>query len=216
MEMIENSPVPKELEDYNLPPEHPTPKPSSTPNAATPVVAERMKEKKGVAGKAPHKRGKLGRNQYTRDRDPPASISPGNGNSSKEKDKNKDPSPAISQARATNGTDTNKTDSDGTVNGSIHGKNGKPKGASSKLEKTSFNEMRRRASGMLEFISRTQVEMAGDKTTVAGAAVSMTLKAVDAASAPEKKDKGFEQMSSLEMMDHLARRLVMWQKDFGT
>jgi len=79
--------------------------------------------------------------------------------------------------------------------------------------------MRRRASGMLEFISRMQVEMAGEKTTtttVAAAAVSMTLKVVEGALGPETRDKGFEQMSSLEMMDHLTRRLVMWQKDFGT
>ncbi|KAJ9645745.1 Histone deacetylase complex subunit [Coniosporium tulheliwenetii] len=218
-EMIENSPVPKELEDYNLPPDHPSPpKPLNTPKAATPVVPEsRTKDKKGgTTGRAPQKRGKLGRNQYTRDRDPPASTPPGSGNN-KDKDKNKDASPA-SQTRATNGADHNKTDSDGTVSGSIHSKNGKTKATNSKLEKTSFNEMRRRASGMLEFISRMQVEMAGEKTTVttvAGAAVSMTLKVVEGTLGPETKDKGFEQMSSLEMMDHLTRRLVMWQKDFG-
>ncbi|EON65674.1 hypothetical protein W97_04913 [Coniosporium apollinis CBS 100218] len=217
-EMIENSPVPKELEDYNLPPE-PSPKHLHTPKAATPVVPEsRTKDKKGgTTGKAPQRRGKLGRNQYTRDRDPPASTPPGSGNN-KDKDRTKDPSPA-SQTRATNGADHNKTDSDGTVSGSIHSKNGKAKPSNSKLEKTSFNEMRRRASGMLEFISRMQVEMAGEKTTtttVAAAAVSMTLKVVEGALGPETRDKGFEQMSSLEMMDHLTRRLVMWQKDFGT
>jgi hypothetical protein len=100
-------------------------------------------------------------------------------------------------------------------------------------QRTSLNEMKRRVAAILEFISRTQLEMAsaaaGEDTPPAGGKANETATATmlrtiaDALPAnatdggPEAagKEKPFAELTSLEMMDVLTRRLVLWQKHFG-
>lgn len=103
--------------------------------------------------------------------------------------------------------------------------------------KTTMNDMKRRVSNILEFISVTQVQMAGSATT-------LTTKSSTSANTPPDsngedvngKTKGktseksvnaalsdlngideqaFEALSSLEMMDVLTRQLLKWQAEYG-
>ena len=104
-------------------------------------------------------------------------------------------------------------------------------------QRTTMNEMKRRVAAILEFISRTQIEMAGDGTPPSGtdtasATASMLRNFAEGlpmitvngggdkeagtkSAAPPLGDKEFAELSSLEMMDVLTRKLVLWQKDFG-
>lgn len=105
-----------------------------------------------------------------------------------------------------------------------------------------MNEMKRRVSAILEFISRMQVEMAvagensstptgnGDRTQ--GLLLKSMVDQIDSAmpsttsdggySAPATDgdtstvhDKDFKELSSVEMMDVLTRHLLKWQQEYG-
>ena len=99
--------------------------------------------------------------------------------------------------------------------------------------RTTMNDMKRRVAGILEFISHTQVDMAGTATAMttksssstntpfngngtekvgqlSGKAVNAALQDVDAIDEP-----GFAGLSSLEMMEVLTRRLMKWQGEYG-
>ncbi len=99
-------------------------------------------------------------------------------------------------------------------------------------------EMRKRVAGILDFIQRTQLELAGESLSPAsgeaaekmmrGLADSLPMiktngdgkgdskvgedKGESEASTPPEKD--FKDLSCLEMMDVLTRQLVKWQKEF--
>jgi len=114
-----------------------------------------------------------------------------------------------------------------------NGRNHKPKQINP--NRVSMNELKKRAAGMLEFISRTQVELAGEKPPPNG----MMLHIAPTASRPplgrtasikgssklrreidgDEEDRmdevGFKGMNSHDMLDSLTRRLVHWQKDHG-
>ncbi|KAI5286460.1 hypothetical protein KEM54_006770 [Ascosphaera aggregata] len=108
----------------------------------------------------------------------------------------------------------------------------------------SMNDMRRRVAAILEFISRTQLDMAanGERITppkekvkenmlLGNDSVSATAGAVGLASAEEAVKEGevkekkdieagtqeveFEKLSSFEMMDVLTRGLLKWQQEYG-
>lgn len=99
--------------------------------------------------------------------------------------------------------------------------------------RTSMNDMRKRAAGVLEFISRTQVELAAEQavtppassrtTTATTAAPQPALMRVASVNASTKRGGmlGSEEMaafkckSSLQMMDLLTREIVLWQKEHG-
>lgn len=178
-----------------------------TPTTQVPASNNTSTKKQG---RPPQKKSRLGRNQYTRDRDAPASnnhsISP---NRAGTKENSSSPNGA-------NGTDIQGNGSDGPV-----GKNHKPKYL--KMNKTSWNELNRRAGGMLEFIGRWQVEMAEKPTSVSGNAVAKTLAVVNGDLSPEKKhaegmkekEREYTSLNTVEMMDALTRRLVLWQQEHG-
>ncbi|KAB8556621.1 hypothetical protein FH972_025658 [Carpinus fangiana] len=173
------------------------------------------------------KRGRIGRNQYTRDRE----------------DDNRDSPPT---SRDSDGAGPN---GDGAMvllpNGS---KPARPRYINP--NRTSMNELRKRAAGILEFISRTQVEIAGEITpsaghttpTVAGetprpgnekgvpgtGASKLSNEIGEDASVEHDivedestgRDTGvdesiFKEMSSVQMMDVLTRQIVLWQKLHG-
>ena len=115
--------------------------------------------------------------------------------------------------------------------------------------KTSMNDMRKRAAGILEYISRTQVEMATERPTTAATQTTATtttsmpaparpplarnmsvngtsklrgevdgntrLETADSKEKLRVDEKMFREMSTMQMMDVLARELVHWQKDYG-
>lgn len=156
----------------------------------------------------------MGRNQYTKDRDLD--------------DGGESPRPPHSR------DGENGDDHAGMTNGRL------AKAKPLNPARTSMNELKKRAAGMLEFISRTQVEMAGERTPPNGAhqpvvtavatgtnrpglirtasvkGASKLRKEIDGEEVEAGIDEAaFQAMSSHEMLDVLTRRLVHWQKDHG-
>lgn len=177
---------------------------SSVPESAPPdVPAENLKPapapRKG--GRPPQKaRGRLGRNQYSRDTVPATNgASPA------------DNPPHSPQANATNGVSNGHDSSDGAGGGKF------TKTKNWRLQKLSWNDIRRPAGAMQNYIAQRQVEMAGEKIVTAPA-VQPTLALANGTSAPEetKLEDGdlekFKGLSTTQMMDHLSRDLTHWQQ----
>ena len=205
--------------------------PAGTHPAATPSISHKKQPRSNA------RRGRVGRNQYTKEREPAPES------------KTDTPQPPHSR------------DSDEVFNGASEVNGGHMVGNGSKPSKprhmnpsrTSMADLRKRAAGILEYISRTQVELAGEKTPPNGgnnvSPMINHVSAISHASAlrpllgrtmsvngasklsrqldggedkveAEKRKIGieeasFRQMSSLQMMDVLTREIVHWQKDFG-
>jgi hypothetical protein len=148
-------------------------------------------------GRPPQKaRGRLGRNQYSRDTVPAT-----NGASSAD-------TPGSPQPSATNGISNGHDSSDGTAGG-------KPaKSKNWRLQKLSWNDIRRPAGAMQNYIAQRQVEMAGEKAPAVQPSTALS----NGTSAPDeaKEDIGdldkFKHLSTTQMMDHLSRDLVYWQQ----
>ena len=181
-----------------------------TPPANPPVSSH----KKG--GRPPNARkGKLGKNQHTKEKDHAEGD---------------DPSPKRSQSR-----DVTKGEENGHTAGN-KSSNHEHKTAKSKANigtKFTMADMKKRVSAILEFISRTQVEMAGESmsrtteeaagTMIRGLVDNLPMikvngntgdgsKAGETGNGPPSKE--FKDLSCMEMMDVLTRQLVKWQKEF--
>lgn len=106
------------------------------------------------------------------------------------------------------------------------------------FNRTSMNDMKRRVAGILEFISHTQVEMAGvgppsttksststntppesnndghghssKNDTDSGEMVNAALTDLDGIN-----EQAFAALSSVAMMEVLTRRLMKWQAEYG-
>lgn len=196
-----------------LPPEPPivqiaTPE---SPQSAPPSTSH----KKGGRPPNAHKK-KSGKNQYTKEKDP-AQV--------------EDKSPPRSQSR-----DVQK----GEENGHQHitkGPSHEAKHAKAKNNigsRITMTDMKKRVSTILDFMSRTQVEMASETMSPARQQATETLLEGIAEGLPmirvngETSDgstvetseltsptKEFKDLSCLEMMDVLTRQLVKWQKEFA-
>jgi hypothetical protein len=186
----------------------------ATPDTPPPTVPSTSHRKGGRPPNA--RKGKLGKNQYTKDRD------------LQEAD---DPSPNRSQSRdVPRGDDNGQTPGNkGSINEGA--KPGKSKGTS----KITMSDMKKRVAAILEFISRTQFEMAGESMSLGSgdAAEKMIRNIADglpmikvngdiSAEGPKEGEAGdttlnkeFKDLSCLEMMDVLTRQLVKWQKEFA-
>ncbi|KAI9762460.1 MAG: hypothetical protein M4579_000436 [Chaenotheca gracillima] len=198
--------------------------PGTPPSNTQPTQATTSHRK---TGRPPARRGRVGRNQYTKDRDPPSRDRDGSLNRSQSRDGLASEDPSGPNGFAHHGTNGDSSSA---------GKPSKPKYMHP--QRTTMNEMKRRVAGILEFISKTQVEMAGERTppssTGAGAGPGSTAAAIkslaegliDAQHSGDKsqetstsntssEDLPFEDLNSLQMMDVLTRKLVLWQKDFG-
>lgn len=169
-------------------------------------------------GRPPNARkGKLGKNQYTKDRDV--------------QQEGDDPSPGRSQSRDMSRNDENGVHS---ARGSIN--ESKPSKSKSGGSKVTMSDMKRRVAAILEFISRTQLEMASEPISPASGEAAEKLMTDIAEGLPMIKvngnhggesqgtnpsnggsavvEKDFKDLSCLEMMDILTRQLVKWQKEF--
>ncbi|KAH7628629.1 hypothetical protein B0T09DRAFT_344269 [Sordaria sp. MPI-SDFR-AT-0083] len=183
--------------------------PEDPPAAATPTTTKMDKKRS-------HK--KKGRNQYTRDDNEPSPARSQSGEAPAEippPPPPPPPKPSKAEEKATG-----------------HGKHGKNKGGMN--SKITMTDMKRRAAALLDFISRTQVELAGespsddDKTN--GNSVALPEKPVLAPSGPNEVngstpaavmtsadgqlERDFKELSCVEMMDSLTRRLVKWQQEY--
>ncbi|KAI9845068.1 MAG: hypothetical protein M1837_005072 [Sclerophora amabilis] len=200
---------------------------SSQPQPGTPppnIQASTSTPSNRKTGRPPARRGRVGRNQYTKDRDPPDQSA-------------RDRDISLNRSQSRDGFASEETTNG--VNGmqNHHGTNGETAKVNKQKythpQRTTMNEMKRRVSAILEFISKTQVEMAGERTppsAAAGAATSMvknlaetlpgfsingTSNGSEKSNSTDTPEKPFNELSSLEMMDVLTRRLVLWQKDYG-
>ena len=184
--------------------------PPDTPPPNAPPTSHRK------GGRPPNARkGKLGKNQYTKDRDQPDGD---------------DPSPNRSQSRdVPRGDDTGHTPG----NKGLSNEGGKP-GKSKSTSKITMSDMKKRVAAILDFITRTQFEMAGESMSLAGGEAAEKMirniadglpmiklngdKRSEASNEGESADinvkKDFKDLSCLEMMDVLTRQLVNWQKEF--
>ncbi|KAK5789599.1 hypothetical protein VI817_008722 [Penicillium citrinum] len=211
--------VPAEPEPAQASPDTPT------PQEPTPVRPSTRK-----SGRPPARRGRVGRNQYTKDRDANR-----NGTESPRRGQSHDiggDSPRVGYGNA-NGIH---------INGGDTGRPSKPRHMHP--QRTTMNEMRRRVAAILDFISRMQLEMAtagensstptGSEGHAQGLLLKSMVEQIDAAvasttsdggeSAPPTTDgdgdapiheKDFKDLSSVEMMDVLTRHLFKWQQEYG-
>ncbi|KAK5019355.1 Histone deacetylase complex subunit [Cryomyces antarcticus] len=225
----------RRAEDSEPPDDTPNPKASTKDTQHEPPTSQRSPENLPSAtatttshkkqGRPPQKRGRLGRNQYTKDRDQaPASIT-GSPHRSHSRLNGSLDDPSCNGE--TNGKHANGSGAD---SGSSEHKNGKGKnkgknGQAGGLERTTMNEMKKRVATILDFISRTQVEMAGEGTPPsADSSTKGAMRAIAIGLEPmlagdsgggDSDDREFKDLSSTEMMDVLTRKLVIWQKEFG-
>lgn len=196
-------PEPSEAAAEDAPPQPETVEPQP-PDTPVPTPLPTVSHKK--SGRPTQRRGRLGKNQYTREQN----------NHSASPHRNHDNSPLSPASHIANGHDSTGNGSDGTISK-------QSKARFSRLEKTSWNEIRRPAGIMQNYITQKQIEMAGEKTTVAAAATVQTLAVVANEKSIAKTEGGsmdddlekFKTMSTLEMMDYLSRDLVLWQKMHG-
>jgi len=163
-----------------------------------------------VEKKRSHK--KKGRNQYTRDHD--------------------DDSPARSQSR-----DIQKDEHTSGGNGRAGGDKPHSKAKGGMSSKITMTDMKRKAAALLDFISRTQVELAGetapdtnenspkinggDSTTASVKDVGENIDGLVVVVPPlensdgPRQEKEFKELTCVEMMDSLTRRLVKWQQEYA-
>ena len=118
---------------------------ASAATTATTLTATTTTQRKTTRPQA--RRGRLGRNQYTRDRDLARDAANGR----------RDPSAARTESRDVPGKDDGRNGPNGDVSKPSRPRHMNP-------NRTTMNDMRRRAAAILEFISRVQVEMATEKT----------------------------------------------------
>jgi hypothetical protein len=186
------------------------PPPTSNPAPDTPpTINVQTKNDK----KRSHK--KKGRNQYTRDRDA-----------------HDEDSPARSQSR-----DIQKDDHGPAGGGKAGGEGGgkaNSKARGGMNSKITMNDMKRRAAALLDFISRTQVELAGEclvgptpgiaSNAASGSAVVSEKTGAETSGSPAagsgeggevRPEKDFKELGCMEMMDSLTRRLVKWQQQYA-
>jgi hypothetical protein len=165
-------------------------------------------------GRSNHKKGK-GKNQYTKDRE-----------------MDKDESPVRSMSR-----DIQKNTDEPTTSGHNKTLIGESKQAnkakSNAAAKMSMADMKRRVGAIMDFISRTQVDLAAEasppsqnglgnsgqaspvkatSTPVNG--ISGTGTHSDSALADPPADKDFKELNCMEMMDVLTRDMVKWQNQY--
>jgi hypothetical protein len=116
------------------------------------------------------------------------------------------------------------------------GNEGSKPGKSKSASKITMSDMKKRVAAILDFITRTQFEMAGESMSLASGEAAAKMirniadglpmikingdKRTEGSKEGEAREvtanKEFKDLSCLEMMDVLTRQLVKWQKEFAT
>ena len=199
--------------------------PSSQPNPDTPPADKALGSTIKKIPASLHKKAK-GRNQLAKDRETTEN------DTSPARSMSRDIAKVVDEKNASSNSNSKAVSADGL------GKQGKTKGAAG--SKITMSDMKRRATAILEFISRTQVELANDPIFENGrsrpnsddAAVGKSLlenldgaknhmalgpstkAAADIPAGSAAASKDFKQLTCVEMMDVLSRDLVKWEKEF--
>lgn len=140
-------------------------------------------------------------------------------NSTSEDDTKKRPGSRRSQRVGKNSKKVNKNGSEGIprTKGSVANNKGeiginKPMKARIPPQRTSLNEMRRRVSAILEFISRTQWELSESHSTK-----EELVRFVENQQFVDQVDSIFQKYDhSFKLMDDLTRSLLLWEKKYST
>ena len=206
---------------------------TNTPIASQEQLPTKMSNHKKT-GRPPTRRGRVGRNQYTRDRD-------------LRTDAVKNARDATSPTRSNNSKEGHESPH---VNGNDHwnsefGRSSKAKHVN--LSRITMNDMKRRVALILDFISHIQVEMAAEvpltppsrntpSTNAPGReheTPQQIIQGTEKSSVntenehqsqeqSRRKDpdaeleaKHFAELPCLEMMEVLTRRLIKWQGEYG-
>lgn len=209
--------VPHRATESAQPPELP-PAPPTQPLPDTPPIPEAPP---AANKKKPTHSKKKGRNQYTKDRDHDHEDSPA-----------RSISRDVSRNADERGTHTKTTPHEAT------GKHSKARGGTT--SKITMTDMKRRVNGILEFITRKQVELANDPLSDLMPSPSRTGTQDDShpttklnSDSSNTKPSGatatingavgggptdsltvFRDMSCVEMMDSLTRDLMKWQQEY--
>lgn len=202
------------------PPPEPTPSAAPTPDPTPTTTAPPGSTHKKTAARSHQKRGK-GRNQYTKDRDDEGS-----------------PARSMSRDTARQGEEqaTTSTKAAATETNNKHPKK------NTLHSKVSMSDMKRRVAAFLDFISKTQVEMAGESSSgsrgsnsssqnqspkvgpqinVNGATPTKDVNGTGAVNgrSPDgqapAEGQGFKDLNCVEMMDSLTRDLLKWQNQYA-
>jgi hypothetical protein len=186
------------------PPQQTEPVEAETPDTPSGTTSATQVAKK--SGRPPQKRASRGgRNQQTRDTSTP--------NNPASPTRNNDQSPLSPSGRLNGDISGNASD----------GATGKPgKTRNWKLEKMSWNDIKKPAAAMLSYIQARQVEMA-DKTGITAMVMSLSPKSGSAKESKPLEDppdnideedelEKFKKLSPLEMMDHLSRDIELWNQ----
>ena len=192
-------------------PSPPTPPPvekATTPGTPPPTATTVSNSHKRV--RSQHKKGK-GRNQYTKEKEGDQEESPAR---SMSRDIQKSEDPIAPPPKPTTAD---------------HSKSKAKSSASS--NKMSMVDMKRRVGAIMDFISRTQVDLAaegspntsGDQTPQKGDTSSGSNGGTDdkieedalAANLAATADKKFGDLTCMEMMDVLTRDMVKWQNSYS-
>lgn len=155
--------------------ENPVPRLIPTPPTTEIPVPKSSHHKK--TGRPPARRGRIGRNQYTKDRDPRPSdpalpdpkSSPLRSQSHSRNADDRPNHPNYNSNCATNGTPAGGAAGHSSAsNTNLNSEGSRPNCKTRRLSPkcNTMNEMKRRVSNILEFISRTQIEMAGSSLPV--------------------------------------------------
>lgn len=117
--------------------------------------------------------------------------------------------PNSPQTSVTNGVSNGHDSSDGASGQ-------KPvKSKNWRLQKLSWNDIRRPAGAMQNYIAQRQVEMAGEKHPSLAKAVQPLTNGVSDIDGVKEEDNDiatFKDLSTTQMMDSLSRDLVYWQQ----
>ncbi|KAK4068845.1 hypothetical protein Trihar35433_5424 [Trichoderma harzianum] len=186
------TPVIKSAEPSTFPEPAPVPSPiPGTPPASHSSTANPQKR----TSRSNHKKGK-GKNQYTKDRNAETEHSPAR-------------SVSRDAQRATNATT------------STHAKHTSDHKGSSKTKlgiagRMSMLDMKRRVAAIMDFISRTQVDLAAE-ATLDRSNNSTNQHSQDPTTSPTDTpmSKDFKDLSCIEMMDVLTRDMVKWQNQYA-
>lgn len=173
--------------------------------------------KKGA--RSNHKKTK-GKNQYTKDREPDTEESPAR-SMSRDIQKNTEEPAATSHSKPAH---------------SDHHVKSTSKSKSAMTTKMSMTDMRRRVGAIMDFISRTQVDLAAEATPPHSGASSTGQQTPQKSSpartngvaenqaeatatngvTPKSPDgKDFKELNCMEMMDVLTRDMVKWQNQYA-
>ncbi|KND89858.1 putative histone deacetylase complex subunit cti6 [Tolypocladium ophioglossoides CBS 100239] len=183
-----------------------TAQPPGTPPTSHPTTASSHKR----GARSNHKKGK-GRNQYTKDRDP---------------DNEESPARSMSRDIQKNGDETT-SHSKSSASDHKHGSKGKQAMAN----KMSMLDMKRRVGAIMDFISRTQLDLAAENggsssgqdtpqkdesaQTNGGSATEKPEGGSANGNTPDASDEAhFKGLSCMEMMDVLTRDMVKWQNQY--